>query len=84
MTSEKGGVSMRNIKRLLQVILVLMLVLISIAFVLENNQSTSLVFFGWMSPQLPLAAYIVFVFLLGMAIGPVLFWRAGRRSHKLS
>jgi putative membrane protein len=72
---------MRNIKRLLQAVVVLTLILISIAFVLENSESTSLVFFGWSTPQLPLAAYIIFVFLLGMTIGPFLFWYAGRRSH---
>ena len=75
---------MRNIKRLLQVTVVLTLVLISVAFVLENSQSTSLVFFGWSTPQLPLSAYIISVFLFGMTIGPVLFWCAGRRSHKVS
>lgn len=84
MGSEGGSVSMRNIKRILQVILVLTLILISIAFVLENGESTSLMFFGWSTPQLPLAAYIISVFLLGMAIGPVLFWFARRRPHKLS
>ena len=74
---------MQSITRLLQAILILTLILISIAFVLENSQSISLVFFGWPTPQLPLAAYMVIIFLLGMAIGPILFWSAKRKSSKL-
>jgi uncharacterized integral membrane protein len=74
---------MQNITRLLQAILILTLILISTAFVLENSQSISLVFFGWSAPQLPLAVYMVTIFLLGMAIGPILFWSAKRKSSKL-
>lgn len=71
---------MRKIKRLLQVVGMLTLTLVCIVFMLENSQTISLVFFGWSTPNLPLAAYIIVVFLLGMACGPVLFWRASIRS----
>ncbi|WP_306092829.1 LapA family protein [Pseudomonas sp. SJZ131] len=79
MNSEAGTGRMGNFKRVFEIVVFLSVVLISIAFILENNQLTSLIFFGWTSPQLPLAVYIVLFFLLGMAIGPVLFWLAGRR-----
>ncbi|MFJ2357736.1 LapA family protein [Pseudomonas fluorescens] len=72
---------MRNIKRMLLSILILLLVLVILAFVLENQQSISLVFLGWAGPQLPVSLVVVFALLIGMLIGPMLGWFLGRSSR---
>lgn len=68
---------MRNLKRALLAIVVLVLVLLVLAFILENQQSVSLVFFGWAGPQLAVSVVIVIALLIGMLIGPVLGWFLG-------
>ena len=71
---------MRNFKRVLLAVYVLLLVLAILAFVLENQQAMSLLFLGWASPQLPVSLIMVIVLLVGMVIGPVLGWFLGRTS----
>lgn len=73
---------MRSIKRVVLGALLLVLALLFIAFVLENHQSTSLQLFGWSTPQLPMAVYIILALLVGMAIGPLLCQRARLRDRK--
>lgn len=65
---------MRNFKRAVIVVFLLLLVLVMLAFVLENQQSVSLLFLGWASPALPLSLVLVLALLIGMTIGPVLGW----------
>jgi putative membrane protein len=72
---------MRNLKRVLLGVFVLLLVLAVLAFVLENQQSVSLLFLGWAGPQLPVSLVMVLVLLVGMLIGPVLSWFLGRASR---
>lgn len=72
---------MRNLKRVLFAVLILLLVLTILAFVLENQQSVSLLFLGWAGPQLPVSLLLVLALLLGMVIGPILGWFLGRRSR---
>lgn len=72
---------MRNLKRVLFAVLILLLVLTILAFVLENQQSVSLLFLGWAGPQLPVSLLLVLTLLLGMVIGPILGWFLGRRSR---
>ncbi|UWF47689.1 LapA family protein [Pseudomonas sp. N3-W] len=74
---------MRNLKRILISILILLLLLGVLAFVLENQQSISLLFFGWAGPQLPVSMLIILALLIGMLIGPLLAW-AFRRVRKVS
>jgi putative membrane protein len=71
---------MRNLKRVLFAVLVLLLVLATLAFVLENQQSVSLLFLGWEGPQLPVSLVMVLSLLIGMVIGPILGWILGRTS----
>lgn len=65
---------MRNLKRIVLAVFILLLVLAILAFVLENQQSVSLLFLGWIGPQLPLSLFVVLALLIGMVIGPVSSW----------
>jgi len=58
-----------------------LLALVMLAFVLENQQSISLMFLGWAGPQLPVSLVIVLALLFGMLVGPVLGWFLGRSSR---
>jgi uncharacterized integral membrane protein len=71
---------MRNFKRILLGVFILLLVLVILAFVLENQQSVSLLFLGFSGPQLPVSVLTVLALLIGMMIGPVLGWFLGRSS----
>ena len=72
---------MRNLKRILLGVFFLLMVLIVLAFVLENQQSVSLLFLGFSGPQLPVSVVVVLALLIGMLIGPVLGWFLGRSSR---
>ncbi|MFJ2713341.1 MULTISPECIES: LapA family protein [unclassified Pseudomonas] len=72
---------MRNLKRILLGVFILLLVLVILAFVLENQQSVSLMFLGWAGPQLPVSLVMVIALLVGMLIGPILGWFLGRSSR---
>jgi uncharacterized integral membrane protein len=74
---------MRNLKRVLLAVFVLLLVLAVLAFVLENQQSVTLLFLGWVGPQLPVSLVMVLALLIGMVIGPVASWVFGR-TYKAS
>jgi len=72
---------MRNLKRILLGIFLLLMVLVVLAFVLENQQSVSLLFLGFAGPQLPVSVVAVLALLIGMLIGPILGWFLGRSSR---
>ncbi|WP_210558217.1 MULTISPECIES: lipopolysaccharide assembly protein LapA domain-containing protein [unclassified Pseudomonas] len=72
---------MRNLKRILLGVFILLLVLVILVFVLENQQSVSLLFMGFSGPQLPVSVVAVLALLIGMMIGPVLGWFLGRSSR---
>lgn len=72
---------MRNLKRVLLVVFVLLIVLAILTFVLENQQSVSLLFMGVVGPQLPVSLLMVIALLIGMVIGPILGWFLGRTSR---
>ena len=72
---------MRNFKRVLLGVFVLLLVLAILVFVLENQQSVSLLFLGWAGPELPVSLVTVVALLIGMVIGPMLGWILGRSSR---
>jgi len=59
---------------------ILLLVLAVLAFVLENQQSVSLLFLGWAGPRLPVSVVMVLALLVGMMIGPILGWFLGRAT----
>lgn len=74
---------MRNLKRVLVVLFVLVLVMLVLFFVLENQQAVALVMFGWSAPSMPVAVPVVAALLVGLTIGPLLgaygVWRGKRR-----
>ena len=72
---------MRNLKRILLGVFLLLMALVVLAFVLENQQSVSLLFLGFTGPQLPVSVVAVLALLIGMLIGPVLGWFLGRSSR---
>ncbi|KAF2390996.1 MULTISPECIES: LapA family protein [Pseudomonas] len=72
---------MRSLKRVLLGVVLLLLILVVLAFVLENQQSVSLLFLGWAGPQLPVSLVMVLALLIGMLIGPILSWFLGRASR---
>lgn len=72
---------MRSVKRVLLGVFVLLLALAILLFVLENQQSVSLLFLGWSGPQIPLSVVVVLTLLVGMVIGPLLGWFLGRTSR---
>lgn len=72
---------MRNLKRVLLVVAVLLLVLAVLAFVLENQQPVSLLFLGWAGPQLPVSVITVVALLIGMLIGPLMGWFVSRTAR---
>ncbi|MED7667602.1 Protein of unknown function [Pseudomonas sp. B10] len=72
---------MRNLKRILLGVFLLLMVLVVLAFVLENQQSVSLLFLGFSGPQLPVSVVAVLALLIGMLIGPILGWFLGRSSR---
>ncbi|MCX2545070.1 lipopolysaccharide assembly protein LapA domain-containing protein [Pseudomonas sp. COW5] len=73
---------MHNFKRLLLGVFILLLVLLILAFVLENQQVVSLMFLGWSGPQLPVSVVVVLALLIGMVIGPIIGWILGRSSRR--
>ena len=63
---------MRNLKKLLLVLIVLVAVAVTLLFVLENQQAVALAFLGWAGPQMPVSVLVILAFLLGLIIGPLL------------
>jgi uncharacterized integral membrane protein len=67
---------MRNVKRVILVVITLLIVLATVVFMLENQQQVALVFLGWAGPQMSVAIPVILALLLGMMIGPLLSWVA--------
>lgn len=65
---------MQSFKRLLIVIIALALAACVVFFTLENRSLTQLVFFGWATPELPLALYVLSAFVIGLVLGPLASW----------
>ncbi|MDT9630444.1 uncharacterized protein DUF1049 [Pseudomonas poae] len=63
---------MRRFKHVLIAFVVLVLTFLIIAFVLENQRSTSLSFFGWSTAELPVSVFMALSLMLGLIVGPVL------------
>jgi putative membrane protein len=63
---------MRNLKRVIFVLITSLVVLATVVFMLENQQQVALVFLGWASPQLSVAVPVIVALLIGMVIGPVI------------
>lgn len=76
---------MRNLKRALAALFVLLLAAVVLFFVLENQQAISLVLFGWATPAVPVAVLVIAALVVGLAIGPLLgaygVLRSKRKIH---
>jgi lipopolysaccharide assembly protein A len=76
---------MTNLKRILFLGFFLLLVLLILAFVLENQQTVSVLFLGWGTPHLPVSVVMLAALLVGMIISPLLrlfFFRNLQMRHK--
>ncbi|MGK0160205.1 lipopolysaccharide assembly protein LapA domain-containing protein [Pseudomonas mosselii] len=63
---------MRNLKRALAALFVLLLAAVVLFFVLENQQAVTLVLFGWSAPAVPVAVLVLAALVIGLAVGPLL------------
>ncbi|MGN8273983.1 lipopolysaccharide assembly protein LapA domain-containing protein [Pseudomonas sp. SMN5] len=72
---------MRSLKRIFLAVSGLLLILMVLAFVLENQQSVAVLFLGWTGPQLPVSVLMLVALLVGMVIGPILGWLFMRRPR---
>nr|WP_314485182.1 lipopolysaccharide assembly protein LapA domain-containing protein [uncultured Pseudomonas sp.] len=73
---------MRNLKRALAALFVLLLAAVVLFFVLENQQTVSLTLFGWVAPQVPVAVVVLAALVIGLAVGPLLGAYGVQRSKR--
>ncbi|MDY7531901.1 LapA family protein [Pseudomonas sp. Bout1] len=73
---------MRGAKRVLLVLIILVIVLGVLTFVLENQQTATLSFLGWSTPQAPVSIFVTISLIVGMIIGPLVgaALRVGHRA----
>jgi len=73
---------MRNLKRALAALFVLLLAAVVLFFVLENQQPVALMLFGWAAPAMPVAVPVLAALVLGLAVGPLLGAYGVQRSKR--
>ena len=73
---------MRNLKRALAALFVLLLAAVVLFFVLENQQEVALVLFGWSAPAVPVAVPVLAALVVGLAVGPLLGAYGVQRSKR--
>ena len=73
---------MRRAKRVFVVMAALLVAFFVLAFVLENQQGTSLAFFGWSTVELPISVFVTLALILGMLVSPVLALLVARRNSQ--
>ncbi|MGJ7548698.1 LapA family protein [Pseudomonas alloputida] len=73
---------MRNLKRALAALFVLLLAAVVLFFVLENQQPVALMLFGWSAPAMPVAVPVLAALVIGLAIGPLLGAYGVQRSKR--
>lgn len=62
---------MRRVKRVIVMLMVLFVVLLVMAFVLENQQDVSLSFMGFGTGKMPVSMFVVGALVVGMLVGPL-------------
>ncbi len=72
---------MQSFKRLLVFVIALGLAAAVVFFTLENRTPVHLLFFGWQTPELPMALYVLSAFVLGLIIGPLVSWWPQQRMR---
>lgn len=73
---------MRNLSRVVFGMFVLAILLVTLVFILENQQPVTMMFLGWAAPALPASVFVVAALLLGLIVGPSLAWIVTRRTRK--
>lgn len=73
---------MRNLKRALAALFVLLLAAVVLFFVLENQQPVALVLFCWAAPEMPVAVPVLAALVVGLAVGPLLGAYGVQRSKR--
>ncbi|WP_208101659.1 lipopolysaccharide assembly protein LapA domain-containing protein [Pseudomonas koreensis] len=73
--------AVHRVKRFILVLLLLVAVVATLMFSLENQQPVSLTFLGWSTPPWAVSMYVLTALLVGLAIGPLLSLMLYRR-HK--
>ncbi|MFG0826871.1 DUF1049 domain-containing protein [Pseudomonas sp. CJQ_7] len=73
---------MRNLKRALAALFVLLLAAVVLFFVLENQRAVALVLFGWSAPAMPVAVPVLGALVVGLAVGPLLGAYGVQRSKR--
>lgn len=73
---------MRNLKRALAAVFILLLAAVVLFFVLENQQTVALTLFGWVAPQVPVAVVVLAALIIGLAVGPLLGAYGVQRSKR--
>ncbi|CAK9888108.1 MULTISPECIES: DUF1049 domain-containing protein [Pseudomonas] len=63
---------MHKLSRLLVVVLLAMLAVVTVTFILENQQEVTLSFISYSLPALPVAALLVAALVAGLSAGPLL------------
>lgn len=67
-----GGGFMLRVGRVIAILVLLSVLVLVLAFVLENQQEITISFFGWATPQLPASVFLALSLIVGMVAGPVL------------
>lgn len=62
----------RRLKHLVQLLVLLLVILAIVVFMLENQQSVIITFFGWPSVEISVSTCVVIALLVGMVVGPIL------------
>ncbi|OOQ46590.1 hypothetical protein AO361_11095 [Pseudomonas fluorescens] len=63
-------------------ILMILIVVLIVAFVLENQELVGVQFLGWLMPKLPVSLYMLLSLLIGLAVGPLFSWCASLRKYR--
>jgi putative membrane protein len=74
--------AVRNLKKLLLVLIFLAVAAVVLVFVLENQQAVALSFLGWSSPSLPVSVFVLAGLLAGMLLGPLFGWYIAAGSKR--
>jgi uncharacterized integral membrane protein len=74
--------ALRNLKKLLLVLIFLAVAAVVLVFVLENQQAVALSALGWSTPSLPVSVFVLAGVLAGMLIGPLFGWYIALSSKR--
>lgn len=75
---------MSRLRNLVQLLVLLLVIPAIVVFMLENQQSVNISFFGFSSVGLPLSACLLIAILLGMISGPLIGMVFGFRRKMIA